>query len=236
MDDRIRERRIKQTPISDVAYSLNNNETETNQERISTQSKKSKLSVEGKTSRTTGNVLAQQQTSKTHSPNSELLSLLETPQIKRKTPGYKRSQFDLSSTSSHYFTPTSILKVKHMMRRSISPSSIVSSPTHLSKMGVGKVSSPLQTKLRFADASPDKELAESEDSMEVARFPGVKDTMMLKLKNPVQVTSFDQEEITEKTDLSTVVELAEDSILQPHFSEPNLKSKTKRKIILIIEC
>ncbi len=183
-------------------------------------SHKSKTTIEG-SSRTKNSLNATKSTPKTSSSDNEFLSILETPQIRRKSPANRNKlSIDTSSISSNYFTPTSILKVKQLMRRSTSPSSLASSPVSTTRLNSSKTlqSTPLQHKLRFS--VPEKVPEEmpypcSEDSVENARLAAVKDTFMLKLKGSSKSAldldeSFEME-VTDRIELSTVIEIAEES-------------------------
>ena len=120
-----------------------------------------------------------QSAKKFDSSQNQLLSILETPQIKRRSAVKNRVDIDKDSVQSFGFTPTSILKVKQMMRRSTSPSSLASSPSVTKPKSLE--STPAHHKLRFSVPEKDSSYTiQEEDSVENARLASTKDTIMLK--------------------------------------------------------
>lgn len=132
-------------------------------------------------------------TKKSDTSQNLLLSLLETPQIKRRSAVKNKVEIEKSSALS-YVTPTSILKVKQFIRRSTSPSSLASSPSATKTKSVE--STPLQHKLRFSVPDQDSSyVIPEEDSVENARLASTKDTIMLKtLKTTSIETVIEKEE------------------------------------------
>ncbi|CAG2164445.1 unnamed protein product [Oppiella nova] len=184
-------------------------------------------------------------TKQLNSSQNELLTVLETPQIKRKSLANK-SKPNLDVQIQNYFTPTSILKVKQMMRRSVSPSTITS-PSISMKSTPNKTleSTSLQQKLRFS--VPDSPNF-TEDSVENPRLASIKDTFALKsLKSssqpieemdesvPMDVTTqsnlidFDHTLIESMTDIRS--DEQEINVLRTGFvfSPPQTRSSAKKK-------
>ena len=163
------------------------------------------------------------------SSQNQLLSILETPQIKHKYSIIEsKTNLDISfdqRTNQNYFTPTSILKVKQMMRRSASPSSLMSSPVSVKPTNKQLESTPLQHKLRFS--------VPEGDSVENARLASTKDTLMLKSLRNTSQTIIEQSVQIEECNANTLLDF--ENTVTEHFCKTTDQTISKSlKFILII--
>ena len=145
---------------------------------------------------------------KQDSSQNQLLSLLETPSIKRKS-GAKSKTTPERSSVQNCFTPTSILKVKQLMR-STSPSSMLLSPVSIRPSNKQLESTPLQHKLRFSVNTGDDSFETTipeEDSVENARLASTKDTLMLKSLRNVSETIIEETVPTEESDAKNLLDI-----------------------------
>lgn len=172
--------------------------------------------------------------------HSELLIVLDTPKISRKKSNVKRDSESGSIDSTSYFTPTSILKVKQMMRRSTSPLSISSYSSSKREFG--------ETKLRFNipnlnlsedliehdeertknDEVEDIEMQEhkdvNDDSCMIGTFGSVQDTFNLNpsIQTATSKQSHDESIEMFESEYDVTLPVASSLDTKPKFSEPIL--------------